>query len=65
MSSITVSGMMCQHCLNAVTKAMEAVPGSGNVKVDLSSGVAEWDGSASVQSMIDAVTAQGYTAKAN
>lgn len=65
MASILVKGMMCQHCLGAVQKAMEAVENAGEVNVDLSSGVAEWSGTASVQAMIDAVVAQGYEAKAN
>lgn len=64
MSSIIVSGMMCNHCLTAVTKAMENVNDAGEVRVDLTSGKAEWSGSAPVQAMIDAVEAQGYEAKA-
>ena len=42
MSSIIVNGMHCQHCTAAVTKAMQAVPEAGDVKVDLASGKAEW-----------------------
>ena len=44
MSSIIVNGMHCQHCTAAVTKAMQAVPEAGDVKVDLASGKAECGG---------------------
>ncbi len=32
---ISIEGMMCQHCVNHVTKALEAVDGVSNVKVNL------------------------------
>jgi copper chaperone len=35
---ITVKGMSCGHCAAAVTKALEALPGVTQVKVDLSTG---------------------------
>jgi copper chaperone len=63
MASIVVKGMMCKHCLGAVTKAMEAVENAGNVTVDLATGIAQWTGSATAESMIQAVTAQGYQAE--
>ena len=65
MSSITVNGMHCQHCTAAVTKAMQAVPEAGDVKVDLASGKAEWTGSAAVEAMTAAVEDQGYEVKKN
>lgn len=63
MSSIIVSGMHCQHCSAAVTKAMQSVPEAGEVNVDLASGKATWTGSASADAMTDAVEAQGYEVK--
>ncbi len=35
---ITVKGMSCGHCTAAVTKALEALPGVSQVKIDLASG---------------------------
>ena len=35
---ITVKGMSCGHCALAVTKALEALPGVSQVKVDLANG---------------------------
>lgn len=63
MSSMIVSGMSCNHCTAAVAKAMEAVPGAGEVRVDLASGKAEWNGPAGIADMIKAVEAQGYEVK--
>ncbi len=35
---ITVKGMSCGHCVQAVTKALEALPGVSQVQVDLATG---------------------------
>jgi copper chaperone len=35
---ITVKGMSCGHCAEAVTKALEALPGVSQVQVDLTTG---------------------------
>jgi len=35
MDTIKVSGMSCQHCVNAVTKALEKLEGLDKVAVDL------------------------------
>ena len=43
MASITVKGMSCEHCRMSVTKALSALPGVSNVKVDLLSGKASFD----------------------
>ena len=38
METIKVSGMSCEHCVKAVTKALEEIEGLGEVAVDLSAG---------------------------
>ncbi|MCE5210009.1 MAG: heavy-metal-associated domain-containing protein [Deltaproteobacteria bacterium] len=40
MKSIKIKGMSCQHCVMAVMKALNAVEGIKDVKVDLKSGIA-------------------------
>jgi len=35
---IIVKGMSCGHCAAAVTKALEALPGVSEVRVDLTTG---------------------------
>ncbi len=37
-STYTVVGMTCDHCVNAVTEEVSAVPGVREVDVDLGSG---------------------------
>jgi Cu+-exporting ATPase len=40
-TTLSVGGMSCQHCVAAVTKAVSALPGVSNVKVDLEAGKAD------------------------
>ncbi len=42
MPTLTVKGMSCNHCKQAVTKALEAIPGVSDVSVDLEKGEASW-----------------------
>lgn len=37
-SIIKVDGMSCEHCVKAVTNAVNALPGINSVNVDLSAG---------------------------
>ena len=43
MKSITITGMSCQHCVMAVTKALAALDGVKDVNVDLKSGLATYE----------------------
>ena len=43
MKSIKIKGMSCQHCVMAVTKALGAIDGIKDVKVDLKSGQATYE----------------------
>ena len=52
MPSITVKGMSCNHCVQSVTKALEALPGVSAVKVDLLSGKASFEESAPVDQAV-------------
>jgi copper chaperone len=40
---IKIQGMSCQHCVMSVNKALTAVPGLTNVKVDLGKGEATFE----------------------
>ena len=40
MATIKINGMSCQHCVMAVTKALSAIDGITDVKVDLEKGEA-------------------------
>jgi copper chaperone len=43
MKSIKIKGMSCQHCVMAVTKALGALDGIKDIKVDLKSGMATYE----------------------
>jgi copper chaperone len=62
MKSIKVKGMSCQHCVMAVTKALSAIDGIKDVKVDLKSGQASYDETkpVDVKVVADAVKKAGY-----
>lgn len=40
---VKVKGMSCQHCVNAVTQALQQVEGVANVEVSLDKGEARFD----------------------
>ena len=42
MTSINIKGMTCGHCVIAATKAISALDGVKDVKVDLKTGVATY-----------------------
>jgi len=41
--TIKIKGMSCQHCVMAVTKALNAIDGIENIKVDLKAETASYD----------------------
>jgi len=43
MTMIKIKGMTCNHCVMAVTKALNEIDGIKNVKVDLAKGEATFD----------------------
>jgi copper chaperone len=43
MARVKIKGMSCNHCVMAVTQALEEIEGIKDVKVDLSSGEATYD----------------------
>ena len=43
MARIKIKGMSCNHCVMAVTKALNEIEGIKNVKVDLAKGKADFD----------------------
>lgn len=60
---LQVEGMSCQHCVAAVTKAVEAVPGVETADVDLATGLVKVTGDTDVidrQRLVEAIRAAGY-----
>ncbi len=63
MITLNVDGMTCQHCVHAVTKALQHVAGVETVSVSLEEHRARIDGSADPQALLRAVEEEGYKAK--
>jgi len=63
MEKVKIKGMSCQHCVLSVTKALGAIPGLKNVKVDLVKGEASFENPQKVAPEIirQAVEEAGYT----
>ena len=60
---LEVTGMTCQHCVRAVTTALERVPGVDKAEVDLESGMAVVYGQIHADELIAALNEEGYDAK--
>lgn len=62
---ISVEGMMCQHCVGHVKKALEGVDGVAQATVDLDgkSATVTLTGDVDDQSLIDAIVEAGYEAE--
>jgi len=43
MTTIKIGGMSCQHCVMAVTKALQKMEGIKNIQVSLDKGEASFD----------------------
>lgn len=65
-TTLKVEGMSCQHCVHAVTQALEGVRGVRSASVDLTAGRAdvEYDESRTrLEELLGAVAEEGYTAR--
>jgi len=61
-TTLKVTGMTCNHCVMAVTKALNSVPGVESADVSLAKAQAVVQGDADRQAMIAAVKEEGYEA---
>jgi copper ion binding protein len=59
---LKVDGMSCEHCVNAVTKAVGALPGVSNVVVDLKTKtvLVEHDPALTLDEIKNEIEDQGY-----
>ena len=62
--TITVEGMSCEGCEEAVETALGAVPGVTGARADRERSVAEVDGDADPAALVAAVEDAGYEASA-
>lgn len=60
---LTITGMTCDHCVNAVTAALKGVPGVSDAVVNLAEKSAKVSGDGvDTQKLIEAVKEEGYEA---
>lgn len=60
-TTASISGMTCAHCVRAVFTALAGVPGIDRADVSIGKAVIEHDGSVTRQAIRDAVEIAGYT----
>ncbi len=62
MKKIKVKGMSCQHCVKAVTRALDELDGISDVKVDLNTGEVSYNDNGSVDegTVRERITKAGY-----
>jgi len=63
-STITVTGMSCEHCEQSVTEALESVPGVTSASADREAEQATVEGDADPDALVAAVKDAGYEASA-
>ncbi len=56
-----VEGMSCQHCVGAVTKAVQSLDAAAQVRVDLPAGRVAIDSAQSADALKAAIDEAGYT----
>jgi copper chaperone CopZ len=62
-TTIKITGMTCNHCVAAVTKALQNVPGVEQAEVSLEQKQAKVTGNADTQALLAAVKDKGYEAQ--
>ncbi len=62
MTTLSIPDMNCGHCRAAVEQALAAVPGAGQVTVDLAARMATVSGPADLAPLLAALDAAGYPA---
>ncbi|MCO5055727.1 heavy-metal-associated domain-containing protein [Thermomonas sp.] len=60
---LKVENMSCQHCVNAVTRALRALDAKAVVEVDLGKGEVRASGDFSTEAAIATLNAADYPAK--
>lgn len=61
-TTLTISGMTCGHCVAAVNKALQQVPGVERAEVSLDPQQAVVTGNTDPQALIAAIKDEGYEA---
>lgn len=59
-TTATINGMSCAHCVKAVFTALGGVPGVSRADVSIGKAVIEHDGSVSPEALREAISIAGY-----
>jgi copper chaperone CopZ len=62
-TTVTVEGMTCQHCVRAVFTALAGVPGVQRAEVSIGSTVVEHDGTVTIEHLREAIAVAGYAVR--
>lgn len=62
--NLVVEGMTCGHCVQTVTRAIQALDPDAQVQVDLGSGVVSIEGGLAVEQAVEAIQGHGYVVAA-
>jgi copper chaperone CopZ len=60
LTTATIDGMSCAHCVRAVFTSLAGVPGIERADVSLGQAVIEHDGSVTADAIRDAIAIAGY-----
>lgn len=60
MTTISIKGMSCPHCVASTTKALEDIKGISNVKVNLEKNQASYDGDVDRETVNNVITSIGF-----
>jgi copper chaperone len=60
MMQFQVEGMSCNHCVGAITRAVQALDPAARVSADLAAHQVQVDSSADAQAVRQAIEAAGY-----
>ena len=63
MIKLKIEGMTCGHCAMHVKQALLKVPGVDTAEVDLQAKEATVQGRADIQALVNAIVAEGYSAR--
>ncbi|MFJ4290271.1 heavy-metal-associated domain-containing protein [Cupriavidus sp. NPDC089707] len=63
MIQFQVEGMSCNHCVGAITRAVQAVDPAAKVSADVPAHAVRVDSSADTQALRDAIEEAGYPVK--
>lgn len=62
MIQLKVDGMTCNHCVQAVTRAVKSVDPEADVQVDLGAGTVTVQGQSAAETLSRAISEAGYAA---